>query len=105
MPVGLMADATYESDHFQLHAGDRLVLVTDGVTEAENAQGEFFDNHRLEEVAANPEACRTNSGCSLRFLRRHAAQRRLHGCRTELHRQDEIYCIYRCLDCVFFPPP
>lgn len=52
LPVGLMADATYESDRFQLHAGDRLVLVTDGVTEAENAEGEFFDNHRLEKVAA-----------------------------------------------------
>jgi serine phosphatase RsbU (regulator of sigma subunit) len=47
-----MADATYESDRFQLHSGDRLVLVTDGVTEAENAEGEFFDNHRLEKVAA-----------------------------------------------------
>jgi serine phosphatase RsbU (regulator of sigma subunit) len=27
------------------------VLVTDGVTEAENSTGEFFDNHRLEEAA------------------------------------------------------
>jgi serine phosphatase RsbU (regulator of sigma subunit) len=27
-------------------------MVTDGVTEAENATGEFFDNERLEEVAA-----------------------------------------------------
>ncbi len=52
LPVGLMADATYESDRFQLHAGDRLVLVTDGVTEAENAEGDFFDNDRLEKVAA-----------------------------------------------------
>ena len=52
LPVGLMAEATYESDKFQLHSGDRLVLVTDGVTEAENASGEFFDNHRLEKVAA-----------------------------------------------------
>ena len=52
LPVGLLADATYESDRFQLHPGDRLVLVTDGVTEAENAIGEFFDNERLEKVAA-----------------------------------------------------
>lgn len=52
LPVGLMAEASYESDRFQLHAGDRLVLVTDGVTEAENAEGEFFDNHRLEKVAS-----------------------------------------------------
>ncbi|HUK26089.1 MAG TPA: SpoIIE family protein phosphatase [Terriglobales bacterium] len=52
LPVGLIADATYESDRCQLRPGDRLVLVTDGVTEAENARGDFFDNERLETVAA-----------------------------------------------------
>jgi phosphoserine phosphatase RsbU/P len=51
LPVGLMPDATYESDRYSMHAGDRLVLVTDGVTEAEDAQGEFFDNERLEIAA------------------------------------------------------
>ena len=52
LPVGLLADASYESDHCTLQKGDRLVLVTDGVTEAENARGDFFDNERLEAVAA-----------------------------------------------------
>jgi serine phosphatase RsbU (regulator of sigma subunit) len=52
LPVGLLAEATYESDHVQMKAGDRFILVTDGVTEAENAQGDFFDNERLEQVAA-----------------------------------------------------
>ncbi len=52
LPVGLLADAVYESDRYDLHPGDRLVLVTDGVTEAENASGDFFDNERLEAVAA-----------------------------------------------------
>ena len=52
LPVGLLEDATFESDRFQLHPGDRLILVTDGVTEAENAEGDFFDNPRLEAVAA-----------------------------------------------------
>ena len=51
LPVGLLPDAAYESDRYSLHAGDRLVLVTDGVTEAENAEGEFFDNERLEIAA------------------------------------------------------
>ena len=51
LPVGLLPDAVYESDRYSLHAGDRLVLVTDGVTEAENAEGEFFDNERLEVAA------------------------------------------------------
>jgi serine phosphatase RsbU (regulator of sigma subunit) len=51
LPVGLLADTSYESDHYSLHPGDRLVLVTDGVTEAENAAGDFFDNERLEAAA------------------------------------------------------
>ncbi len=51
LPVGLLADAAYESDRCNLHPGDRLVMVTDGVTEAENARGDFFDNERLEHAA------------------------------------------------------
>jgi len=51
LPVGLMPDVTYESDRYSLHPGDRLVLVSDGVTEAEDATGEFFDNERLEAAA------------------------------------------------------
>jgi phosphoserine phosphatase RsbU/P len=55
VPVGLLEGAEYESDCCNLHAGDRLILVTDGVTEAENASGEFFDNERLEAVAAKSQ--------------------------------------------------
>ena len=51
VPVGLLKDATYESAHCHLNPGDRLFLVTDGVTEAENAIGEFFEDSRLEAVA------------------------------------------------------
>jgi phosphoserine phosphatase RsbU/P len=52
LPVGLLAEATYESSRLQLRRGDRLLLVTDGVTEAENSCGDFYDNERLEAVAA-----------------------------------------------------
>jgi phosphoserine phosphatase RsbU/P len=55
VPVGLLADATFESSTCQLQSGDRFLIVTDGVTEAENAMGEFFDDSRLEKAAAkNP---------------------------------------------------
>jgi len=55
VPVGLLADATYESATCQMKSGDRFILVTDGVTEAENSAGEFFDDSRLEVIAAkNP---------------------------------------------------
>ncbi|HYU46054.1 MAG TPA: SpoIIE family protein phosphatase [Terriglobales bacterium] len=51
LPVGLLADATYSSDRCQMRPGDRLILVTDGVTEAENAHGDMFESERLEAVA------------------------------------------------------
>jgi serine phosphatase RsbU (regulator of sigma subunit) len=51
LPVGLLADATYSSDRCQMKPGDRMILVTDGVTEAENALGDMFDSERLELVA------------------------------------------------------
>jgi len=56
LPVGLLKDAVYESDRCRLNPGDRLVLVTDGVTEAENARGEFFEDSRLEAVAARSKS-------------------------------------------------
>src|SRR6202051_3952421 len=52
VPVGLHADASFESDHCQLRSGDRFILVTDGVTEAENSMGDFFEDFRLEAAAA-----------------------------------------------------
>ena len=51
VPVGLLPDATFESATCQMKSGDRFILVTDGVTEAENAMGEFFEDFRLEEAA------------------------------------------------------
>ena len=52
VPVGLLADATFESARCQMKSGDRFILVTDGVTEAENAMGDFFEDFRLEAAAA-----------------------------------------------------
>ncbi|MGH9669940.1 MAG: SpoIIE family protein phosphatase [Terriglobales bacterium] len=55
LPIGLLPEATYESERLSLKTGDRLVLVTDGVTEAENAEGEFFGDERLEAAANSAE--------------------------------------------------
>ena len=53
VPVGLLADAGYQGGVCKLNPGDRLLVVTDGVTEAENAQGEFFEDSRLQEIAGH----------------------------------------------------
>jgi sigma-B regulation protein RsbU (phosphoserine phosphatase) len=52
VPVGLLPDATFESATCHMKSGDRFILVTDGVTEAENAMGDFFEDFRLEAAAA-----------------------------------------------------
>jgi serine phosphatase RsbU (regulator of sigma subunit)/pSer/pThr/pTyr-binding forkhead associated (FHA) protein len=52
LPVGLIAQAEFTATSFNLAQGDRLAIVTDGVTEAEDATGEFFGNDRLEDCCA-----------------------------------------------------
>ncbi len=49
LPVGLVPGVEFHAARLQLKPGDRLLLVTDGVTEAEDAEGEFFGTERLEE--------------------------------------------------------
>ena len=51
LPVGLLPGAEYKSARVGLKSGDRVILVTDGVTEAQDAHGEFFEDARLEEAA------------------------------------------------------
>ena len=42
MPVGLLPEAAFVVEKRRLESGDRLVLYSDGVTEAQNQAGEFF---------------------------------------------------------------
>jgi sigma-B regulation protein RsbU (phosphoserine phosphatase) len=45
--LGALPDWTYRSYTAQLRSGDLLLLSTDGITEAENAQLEEFGDDRL----------------------------------------------------------
>ena len=51
VPVGLLPNAEFLSAEFHLSRGDRLILVTDAITDAENADGDVFGDKRLEESA------------------------------------------------------
>lgn len=45
--VGLLPNASYEEQSIELHPGDLLAVFSDGVPEAENADGEQFGEERL----------------------------------------------------------
>ena len=50
MPVGLLADAEFQLAEEQLASGDKLLIYSDGVSEAQNSAGEFFGKKRLRAV-------------------------------------------------------
>ncbi len=62
LPIGIMAGTRYSSQRQPFPAGSSIVLYSDGITEAENAGGDEFDNPRLEEIlAAGPQRVARNS--------------------------------------------
>jgi sigma-B regulation protein RsbU (phosphoserine phosphatase) len=56
-PMGFMTDIAYVHHAVQLAPGDRLVLYTDGIIEAQNPLGEMFGTRRLDEAL-----CRCGGG-------------------------------------------
>ena len=49
MPVGMLADAPFPMVQVRMAPNDKLVIFSDGLTEAENADGVFFDTERLRQ--------------------------------------------------------
>jgi sigma-B regulation protein RsbU (phosphoserine phosphatase) len=49
-PVGLLEQATFQAARIQLEPDDTLLLYTDGVTEAEDREQNFFGDERLKEA-------------------------------------------------------
>jgi sigma-B regulation protein RsbU (phosphoserine phosphatase) len=50
MPLGMLEMATYGVEEIQLLPGDKVVIFSDGLSEAENTEGEFFDRKGLRET-------------------------------------------------------
>lgn len=53
MPIGIEEDSTWIRKNLEFKPGEKLILYTDGITEAQNESGEFFEEDNLIEVVTN----------------------------------------------------
>jgi hypothetical protein len=58
LPLGLVEDADYEPSFVEMSVGDRVVLVTDGIAEARDAQGELLGFTRVESLLSEGASAR-----------------------------------------------
>jgi hypothetical protein len=54
LPLGMMEGAEFPAMRFQLAPGDTLMLLSDGVAEAQDAQGHLFGFERIEAMLGQP---------------------------------------------------
>jgi sigma-B regulation protein RsbU (phosphoserine phosphatase) len=47
MVLGVFSDAEYDESEIAVAPGDRMILITDGISEATNGEGEDFGEERL----------------------------------------------------------
>lgn len=83
MVWGVREDNEYEVGRILLHPGDALFLYTDGVTEAKDAEQNFFSEYRLEEFLQR------NNGSSLPEII-HAAVSEVSGFSAGVPQTDDI---------------
>lgn len=59
VPIGMLPNVTFTVEHTQLEPGDKILAYTDGVSEAQNRAGDFFDTQRMELLlrANAPKPC------------------------------------------------
>jgi serine phosphatase RsbU (regulator of sigma subunit) len=56
LPLGVLAGAHYGNSQYFMPPGSRLTFYSDGVIEAQNAQGELFGFERGREISTQPAA-------------------------------------------------
>ncbi len=66
LPLGVSEVATYDDAELQLFAGDRLVLYTDGITEAMDNAGQLFGTSRLDTLLHH--SCRSDANNILQSI-------------------------------------
>jgi serine phosphatase RsbU (regulator of sigma subunit) len=56
LPLGLVVDLVYPESHFEMTTGDSLTLLSDGVVEARDPQGQLFGFDRTRALSEQSAA-------------------------------------------------
>jgi adenylate cyclase len=72
-PLCALQDFAYRSARVQLERGDTLLLITDGITEAQDARGALFGGERLQQVLAVQQERRASAQELVQSLQRDVA--------------------------------
>jgi len=51
LPLGILAEGSYEETRYQLATNDRLTFLSDGVVEATNEKRELFGFERTQQIS------------------------------------------------------
>jgi sigma-B regulation protein RsbU (phosphoserine phosphatase) len=63
MVLGMMPDVTFDEQRLEVASGDRVIVYSDGITEAMNEQDEFFGDERLQAlIAETPQMTAAEAG-------------------------------------------
>jgi sigma-B regulation protein RsbU (phosphoserine phosphatase) len=61
LPLGILSGTVYEAIRFELAPGSRMTFYSDGVIEAQNAQGDLFGFDRGKEISTQPASTIVNA--------------------------------------------
>jgi serine phosphatase RsbU (regulator of sigma subunit) len=67
LPLGAIAGIDFPVQHFKLSEGDELMLMTDGVAEAQDAEGHLFGFDRIGEMLNNGVAAAALANAAAAF--------------------------------------
>jgi serine phosphatase RsbU (regulator of sigma subunit) len=67
LPLGMLPEAVFSVMSFKLAEGDRLVLVSDGIAEARDAEGQLFGFERVEQLLQSHPSAADLAAAAQRF--------------------------------------
>jgi hypothetical protein len=88
LPLGILSGLDFPVTSFNLDPGDSLLFMSDGIAEAQNAEGELFGFERIEQMLRNPTTTAEIATAAQKFgqtddilvlrVQRYAAHEELH---------------------------